>query len=436
MELTTQQQKAKEMILEWYQTCRATGKQTFTLAGYAGTGKTFLINNIIESLGLKPNEVGFGTPTGKAASVLIQRGTEAMTIHRMIYNAVDEEYKETIDGKPLTSHRIKFVKKENIPNYRLIVLDEISMVDEKMMKDLLSFGIPILCTGDPGQLPPIQGKNPLIEKPDYYLTDIVRQSADNPIIKIATMARNKQRIPYGDYGSVLVLDRKNITEEQMKTLLLRADQVICGTNATKNYLNNTIRKMSGIDVLEDKYPVEGDKLICTVNNWEKYLDEDERFNLVNGTIGYVKEFKIIDEKNNLGLISFKPEFLEDTLVENIILDSGIFINNEFSFDMHQRAYVLPDGKYGLKKMLERKKEDESYESFRDRLKEYIVNSRSALKEEQVNRFEFGSAISCHRAQGSEWDRVVLFDESYIFEEPEKWLYTGLTRAKKKLVIIR
>jgi exodeoxyribonuclease V len=436
MELTKQQEEAKNKILEWYQTCRATGKQTFTLAGYAGTGKTFLINNIIESLGLKPNEVGFGTPTGKAASVLIQRGTEAMTIHRMIYNAVDEEYEETISGKVLTSHRIKFVKKDSIPDYRLIVLDEISMVDEKMMKDLLSFGIPILCTGDPGQLPPIQGKNPLIENPDYYLTDIVRQSADNPIIRLATMARNKQYISYGNYGSVLVLDKRFITDEQMKTLLLKADQVICGTNATKNYLNNTIRKMSGIDVLEDKYPVEGDKVICTVNNWEKYLDENEIFNLVNGTIGYVKEFKLLDDKNNMGMISFEPDFLEGQITQELLIDSGVFINSEFSFDMHQRAYVLPDGKYGLKKMLERKKENESFESFRDRLKEYIVNSRSSLKEEQINRFEYGYAISCHKSQGSEFDKVVLFNEGYMFEESEKWLYTGITRAKKKLVIIR
>jgi exodeoxyribonuclease-5 len=264
--LNKQQSEAMSQILAWFENANLTGRQVYTLGGYAGTGKTFLINQVVEALNLKDHEVAFATYTGKAASVIIQRGTDASTIHRLIYTAVDEDYETEMNGEKIKSHRIKFVKKESIPSYKLIVIDEISMVDEKTMKDLLSFGIPLLATGDPGQLPPIQGENPLIKNPNYFLTEIVRQAEDNAIIKIATMARNGEPIPYGNYGDVIVLDRRAITLNIQKKLLLKADQVICGTNATRIYLNNEIRKMKDIDIIESKYPLDGEKVIWSVNN--------------------------------------------------------------------------------------------------------------------------------------------------------------------------
>jgi exodeoxyribonuclease-5 len=436
MELTNQQKEAKELILKWFQTFSETRKQVFLLSGYAGTGKTFLINYIMKELDLKDKDVAFGTPTGKAASVLIQRGRDASTIHRLIYTPIEEETQTKVGDAMVKGHKIKFVKRESIPNYKLIVLDEVSMVDENMMKDLLSFAVPILATGDPGQLPPIQGKNPLMENPDYFLTEIVRQSLDNPIIKLATMARNKEIIPYGDYGSVLVLNKKMISPKNMQKLLLRADQIICGTNSTRNYLNNEVRKMKGIDVIENPLPIEGDKIICTVNNWEKYLDEDEIYNLVNGTIGTVVKSRVIDRTLNIGRISFKPDFLENTITEEYVFDAGIFINDEFTYDMHQRIYSMPNGKYELKKFLSKKADNESIDDFRERVHKYVLTQRESEDEVQINRFEYASVISCHKSQGSEFDRVVLFDESYMFQDPEKWLYTGISRAKKKLVIIR
>jgi exodeoxyribonuclease-5 len=435
--LNSQQEKAMQMILDWFNTVKETKKQVFTLSGYAGTGKTFLINYAITVIGLKDSEVAFGTPTGKAASVLIQRGRDASTIHRLIYTPVEEEYETKVGSTSIKSHRIKFVKKDKIASYKLIVLDEISMVDENMMRDLISFGIPILATGDPGQLPPIQGENPLIKNPDFFLTEIVRQSLDNPIVKIATMARNKERIPYGNFGEVLVLDRKLITPEQMKLLLTKADQVICGTNNTRIYLNNEIRKMKGIDVIKEKYPVKGDKVICTVNNWDIFLDEEQEYNLVNGTIGVVESNSIEDKILNIGSLTFKPDFLDDVVSDSIIYDTGVFMNNEHTFDMHQRVMILPDKKYKLKKYFSKKSEEETHEEFQERMRELVKDSRESTDEKMINRFDYAYAISAHRAQGSEFQRVLVFDESHIFgENSHLWIYTSITRAKKKLVIIR
>ena len=123
MELTKGQEVAKEMIIDWYKSCILTGKQFFYLSGYAGTGKTFLISHIIDILGLKEFQVAFATYTGKAASVLIQKGRDASTIHRLIYTPIEEEYETKVGNETVISKRIQFVKKtEKIPNYKLIII--------------------------------------------------------------------------------------------------------------------------------------------------------------------------------------------------------------------------------------------------------------------------------------------------------------------------
>lgn len=148
IKLNEQQEKAKDLIVDWFKN-KTNEKLIFVLAGYAGTGKTFLINHIIKNELNLEGKVAFIAPTGKAASVLIQRGsTNACTIHKLIYNRVEKESQTEINGKIIKTKRFEFVKKTSIPNYKLIVLDEVSMVDEKVMKDLISFGRPILCTGD------------------------------------------------------------------------------------------------------------------------------------------------------------------------------------------------------------------------------------------------------------------------------------------------
>lgn len=435
--LTNDQDVARAKILDWYTTYKTTKKQLFVLSGYAGTGKTFLIDYIIEELELEDEEVAFGTPTGKAASVLIQRGRKASTIHRLIYTPIEEEYNTKVNGEIVKSKKVSFVKIDDVLNYKLIVIDEISMVDNKMMKDLLSFGIPVLATGDQGQLPPINGDNDFINEPDAELEEIVRQSLDNPIVKLATMARHGEDIPYGDYGTVLVMNRNMLTPPQMQNLLLKANQVLCGTNKTRKYWNDEIRKYKGIDIIEHPLPIEGDKVICTVNNWTIYLDDEEKFNLVNGTIGNIVKAEQIDMGINLGKLSFEPDFLKGSTTDDILFDTGIFIKKKWSYDMHQRAYFMKDGTFKLKKWLSKKTEKESMDEFRKRVMEYIRTEKGSLLDKQINRLEFGYVVSCHKAMGSEWDKVVIFDESYIFgENASNWLYTSITRSKKKLVIIR
>lgn len=198
--LTSDQERAKNLIAEWFLNA---DDKIFVLSGYAGTGKTFLIDYVVrEVLHLKPGtEAVFVTPTGKAATVLIRGGTVAGTVHSLIYVRNEDDFDVDENGEIVERQTLSFTKREKIDErIRLIVVDEASMIAEDVLRDLLSFGVKCLFSGDGAQLPPVNGSCGLLENPDYTLTEIVRQAADNPIIRIATMAREGKAIPYGNYG--------------------------------------------------------------------------------------------------------------------------------------------------------------------------------------------------------------------------------------------
>lgn len=411
--LTADQERAKECLLDWFFNRSA---QVFLLAGYAGTGKTFLINHVVkECFYLTPDrDAVFVTPTGKAATVLIQNGTPAGTIHSLIYRKeeVKEEYVDE-DGVVTVREKLFFKKRSTIDDQiKLIVVDEASMVNDDTVQDLLSFGVKCLFSGDNAQLPPVAGRNSLV--PDYELTEIVRQEADNPIVTVASMAREGKVIPYGVYGeSVCVIPRARFRGRDRERILREADQIIYGTNATRAKLNAEIRELLGF---RDKLPMEGEKLICTLNNWDRTIDYGEEFHLVNGILGYASDLQYFE--GDLALCSFRAEFLSDVITE-VPFDAGIFTAGEFryGFGKDRMVCLLSDGSV---------------------VPETVGKRNEAVVEgvEPANRFEFGYAITCHKAQGSEFDFVVVFDESWCFEEKHKWLYTAITRAKSKLLIVR
>jgi exodeoxyribonuclease-5 len=143
------QENAMNLIEEWYNN-KERKSNFFYLSGYAGTGKSYLISKLPKHLGLKKHQISFVAYTGKAASVLLVKGLPATTIHRLVYTPVEKEFKSKLNGETIVEKKIEFVKNDSIPSYKLIIVDEISMVNKKIMKDLLSFGIPVLGVGDPG----------------------------------------------------------------------------------------------------------------------------------------------------------------------------------------------------------------------------------------------------------------------------------------------
>ena len=416
IQLTADQEKAKNLIAEWFLNA---DDLTFVLSGYAGTGKTFLINHVVKDvLGLEAGvEAAFVSPTGKAATVLAQGGTVAGTVHGLIYIRNEDELDVDEDGEVIGSIRkLSFYKREAIDErIRLIVVDEASMVGEEMLRDLLSFGVKCLFCGDHAQLPPVNGDCKLLERPDYVLTEIVRQAAGDPIIQVATMAREGKNIPYGHYGeNVSVIPLRRMQGLERKRVLLRADQIICGRNKTRNSLNAEYRGYLGIPA-EEYLPQDGEKLICTLNNWEKPLDKEERFHLVNGIIGRVNG--ATEHYDHLIELRFQADGRGEEI--EAVADGGIFIADEYAHLYGDRAAKLVDGTI-------------VHEYNRTLLRKVKVAS-----EETISRFEFAYAITCHKSQGSEFDSVVVFDESWLFGEDRfRWLYTAITRAKKRLLIVR
>jgi exodeoxyribonuclease-5 len=260
----------------------------------------------------------------------------------------------------------------------------------------------VLLCGDNAQLPPVEGMNSYLTTPDFTLSTIVRQQEDNPIVQLAARVREHKFIAYGNYGNkVFVLNKRQFSGERRTKLLLRAQQVICGINRTRTALNEEIRSYRGFQAL----PQEGDKLICTLNNWEQFIDDDYRFNMVNGIIGTVHD-PVFDNDKGIGFMQFKPDFLEDYAPEVVPFDMGIFTEGQYHYRIN-----------------------DYFEKFDE--------SGEAVGAFTLNRFEYGYAISCHKAQGSEFDNVIVFDESYAFKEDrDRWLYTAITRAKNKLILIR
>ncbi|MDE6274081.1 MAG: AAA family ATPase, partial [Clostridiales bacterium] len=400
--LTPDQAEAEELIKEWYFNL---GTQIFVLCGYAGTGKTFLIDHVVRSLGLVPNESAvFVTPTGKAASVLIRCGLPASTLHSLIYTR-EEDIEVNEDGEVISERFLRFVKKEKISSeIRLIVVDETSMVADDTLKDLLSFGVKCLFCGDPAQLPPVGGSNTLLTMPCITLKQIVRQEEHNPIVRLAEKARAGEFIEYGEYGDgVAVLPRREFDAATREKLFLKADTIIVGTNRTRNMINREVRMLHGISA-DTLLPIDGEKIICTLNNWSKVLDGRGDFHLVNGIMGTC--YNVREGEDGLAMLDFQADFLSEK-VYDLPFDAGIFTSGKYFHGYGDKACILSNGTLV---------HEDNYE---------LLRRMKVKREEAICRFEFAYAVTCHKAQGSEYDFVIIIDESGCFENGREWLYTSL-----------
>jgi exodeoxyribonuclease-5 len=378
MKLSPQQDDALLAVSRWLKVA-GTGKGglIFRLFGYAGTGKTTLAQKVAEDVG---GTVLFAAFTGKAAQVMRNRGcANARTIHSLIYRPRGEKAEEeTGEMQPAFAlNRASEVKRA-----KLVIIDECSMVDEKLGRDLLSFGAPILVLGDPGQLPPVNagegGAGFFTEQePDVMLTEIHRQARENPIIQLAQEVREGGRPAYGRYGESRVIGRDEIDADAV----LAADQVLVSRNRTRHNFNRRIRTLKGF---EDPLPAAGDKLVCLRNSSEK--------GLLNGGLWRV---------TSVG--GAKGPAL------NMLVKS----EDEGPLGASAKIRVLKD-------MFEKGPEAVPFDRRR-----------------RTDEFDYGYALTVHKAQGSQWDRIVLFDESFAFRDTrDRWLYTAITRAAEQITIVR
>jgi exodeoxyribonuclease-5 len=430
------QARAIAAIKDWFKN-RTDKQQVFRLFGYAGTGKSTVLKFALDELGLGPHKcdreggqcvpgVVTATFTGKAALVLRRKGTPARTIHSLIYSvivATDEEIEEAHkkigaaeqDALRLTGFertaaeaaieamrqalsqmkkpRFALNPQSDAAHAKLIVLDEVSMVGEEMARDLMSFGKPILVLGDPGQLPPIRGEGAFTnDAPDVMLTEIHRQAEESAIIRLATMARRGEPIGFGQYDTFVWKMRKmDVTPEQC----LRGGQVICGLNATRLQLNNAMRRAAGFG--DDYLPTgRSEKIICLKN------------------------------QNDIGLINGMFVTLDDVVDEGSLYFSATIRDEEGN----QIGRPGSEGK------------PERLRIYKGHFEDHVAFDRSRHDRDwkhkrNLTEATFGWAITGHKAQGSSWRNIIVWDDG-LGKTPldrARWLYTAITRAEQGLVIL-
>ena len=388
MELTKKQKEALDLAVERY----VNGEPYTCISGYAGSGKTTLVQFIIKALNLSDSEVCYIAYTGKAALVLKEKGClNAMTAHRLLYHSFRNK-----DG----SYRHIPVRTHEMPHYKLIVVDEVSMMPKTLWDLLLSHNMPVLALGDPGQLPPMGEDNGILNKAHIFLDEIVRQAQESEIIKLSMEIRSgKSLIPFKG-KQVQIIGRSELTDG----MLLWADQIICAKNTTRKQINNRVREL--IFNTKDPKPVEGDKVICLQNQWDTISEYGDT--LVNGTVGTVSYIRYRNTKK------LHPQLLIDLLPEGT--QPSACDADPYFRDLNIDAQLLIDGEPTVTNQ----------------------NFKTFSKMERPIEFDYGYAITCWKAQGSEYGKVLLFEEDFPrnAEEKIKYLYTGITRAKDRLVIIR
>lgn len=395
--LSPDQEDAKAAVIKWFKASSPTAP-VFKLHGYAGTGKTTAIRSIISDLNIS---AVFAAYTGKAAMVMRKQGLDAKTLHSLIYKPIPPDQdkcnklfkqlsacspgaaeKKRIKAELVEAQKVAFELRDlddgDLPAADLLVVDECSMVNEDMLADLLTFKVPVLALGDPGQLPPIHGEGALTSgKPDALLTQIHRQAEGNPIIDFATRARHGIPIPQRDFADSTHRALSALTEIE----LLGADQILCGKNATRMRINQQVRALLKHPSL---YPYVGEKLIS--------LRNAPALGLFNGTMCEV--------------VAVKEE-------------------HDASWELE----VVPEGGTSMSPKPVKVRALKAYfEQYHD--KDALENVRW-WERRDAHDFDFGYAITVHKAQGSQWDRVLIVDDKMLIWKPadrRRWLYTAITRA--------
>ena len=391
MILTKKQEQGLSLCIEKY----LMGERYCVISGYAGAGKSTLVKVIVQNLpGIDPEEdVVYACFTGKAAQVLLKKGNKnVITLHKLLYESIPKP-----DGT-------FFRKPKTEIGYKVVVVDEVSMAPRNIMELLFRHNVFIIALGDPFQLPPVDKDqdNGLLNNPDIFLDEIMRQSLDSEIIQLSMKIRNQESINYFNGKDVIIMPKTNLNTG----VLQWADQILVGTNATRVSINNQMRDLLG----RGNKPENGDKVICLRNYWDNFAINDDP--LVNGTIGYIDN--VYESFNRI------PPWAGGNTIKvlhaNFISDS----NADFgSLQMDEKEILTGERCLDYKAI---------YRLMSNRKTQHLVPME----------FTYGYAITYWKAQGSEWDKVVVLEEKFPYDKEThaRAMYTAVTRASEKLVWVR
>lgn len=385
------QQIAIDAGIDWYNN---SSDQVFQIAGNPGTGKSVVLNEIIQRLGISFDEVAPMAYIGAAAINMRMKGlTNAKTIHSWLYEVVVTPVLNS-NGMPILDTyfnkpkmELSFIPKD-LRGIKLIVIDEAGTVPMSMKADIESRGIKIIVAGDLDQLPPVADKPAYLYSGKVYILDeIMRQAEGSAIIYLCQRAKRGYPIHTGMYGNnVLVITEDEVTPD----MYLSSEVVLCGKNVTRERITTHIRE----DLLHKHsiMPDVGERLICRKNNW---LTEVGGINLTNGLTGIIT--------NQVDPSKFDGKTFEMNFLPNLtnIPFNEVHVDYQYFKANHQQKQELKMSRFSV-----------------------------------GDKFEYGYAQTVHLAQGSQWMYGMYFEEYMHPDINDAENYTALSRFSHGAIYVK
>ena len=421
----------------------------FLLKGFAGTGKTSLVAAIVNTLLQFEYHVVLLAPTGRAAKVFSgYSGQSAYTIHKKIYRQ-----KNAQEG--IGVFNLGFNAGANV----LFFVDEASMISMSsqdsnfgtgsLLDDLFEFvyngrNNRLVLIGDTAQLPPVGvDVSPALDAEflqvsygmevyEASLTDIMRQSEQSGILYNATLVR--EMIGAAPYAKLLlkVAPFPDIIRVGGGELLDELDHcygrfgmdetmVICRSNKRANRFNEGIR--ARVLYREEAFGG-GDKLMVVKNNYFWGAEYDKIDFIANGDIATVEKVGKYKDLYGFHFVHARLSIYgyEEEISAWVMLDTLTSEQPALSYDEYRKLFAAVE---------------EDYMDIPSKQKRY----KKIQEDEYFNalQIKFAYAVTCHKAQGGQWDAVFIdpgwMGDEMMDDEYWRWLYTAFTRARKKLYLI-
>ena len=420
------------------------------LKGYAGTGKTTLISALVKVLPKMQFKSVLLAPTGRAAKVMSNySGKKASTIHKRIYRK-----------KQAMSPDMYFSLAQNVSEDTIFIVDEASMIADEsadytgsgLLEDLINYvyndkRCKLILVGDTAQLPPVGvAESPALDVEylrvsyglnlfNIELTEVVRQEKNSGILHHATRIRESLALEHQGIPKLSTKGFKDIYhmtgERLVEGLSYAYDKygmentlVICRSNKNANAYNQNIRNR----ILYREEELSGGDYIMVVRNNYFWLDEQEKAGnfIANGDVAKIRKVKNISEMHGFRFADVVLEFIdypdEGPLDCKVLLDTLYAESPSLSAADGKRLFEAVSADYA-----------------------HINNKRLRLLEMKKDPFynalqiKFAYAVTCHKAQGGQWDAVFI-DQGYLTEEMVnteflRWLYTAITRSTQELFLV-
>lgn len=436
---------------------RQLDKQCFILRGYAGTGKTTSVGALVKALPGFSLRAVLLAPTGRAAKVMSNyTGRKGLTIHKKIYR------KKSAVGVDMS-----FQLAPNLSEHTLFIVDEASMIADEwntktgssFLKDLMEFvyngkNCAVVFVGDTAQLPPVGSIDSPALNQSYIsksfgmqvtaveLKEVVRQEKKSGILANATMLRTlineaesknkedeKPDLPkfmtksYKDIFRMTGLKLVEGLEYAYSKFGIENSLVVCRSNKSANVYNQQIRARL---LYREEELTGGDQIMVVKNNYFWLPENESAAFIANGDMAVIKRVRGTEERYGLRFCEVNLEFLDfpeaGLITCKVMLDTLTAETPNLPYEQSNKLFEGLNLDY-----------------------EHLTNKRerfNAIKEDpyyNALQIKFAYAVTCHKAQGGQWDAVFV-DQGYLTEDMVdldflRWLYTGVTRAKRELFLV-